>query len=246
MRQGKVRDIFDLGDKLLLISTDRVSCFDVILKSEIPSKGKILNGISSFWFRFFDDIENHFISSDHKDFPPHFKGDYYKERSMLVKKMTPIRIECVVRKSVRDKEGSLWRELDEEIFTPAIKNDVGHDENVDFEKLKESAGEYLAQQLKEKSISIFRRGASFLRKKGITLLDSKFEFGEKDGAISLIDEVFTPDSSRFLDEKGRHLDKEFLRGFLKKNSWSLTEALPEEVIKEVKKRYEEVEKRILS
>ncbi|MCD6413522.1 MAG: phosphoribosylaminoimidazolesuccinocarboxamide synthase [Elusimicrobia bacterium] len=243
-KQGKVRDIFELGDKLILVSTDRVSCFDVILKSKIPDKGKFLNKISSFWFRNLNGIETHFISDRFEDFPAEFRGNRYADRSVLVRKAEPIRIECVVRRFVKDTSGG-WRKLSEAIFTPAIKNDSGHDENIDFGRLCEITGGELAEELREKSFAVFEQGYSLLEKRGLTLLDSKFEFGKIDESLILIDEVLTPDSSRFLDEDGEHLDKEFLREFLKRENWNLKEPLPEKIIEEVRRRYEKAEKRIL-
>ena len=263
MKKGKVRNIHDLGDKLMLVSSDRVSCFDVILKSEIPGKGKILNQISAFWLRNLG-IKNHYISSNWIDFPEVFHGKEYHGRSMLVIKAEPIRIECVVRKYINknridsvladrkdlvftDNEiNNEWKELVEPVFTPAVKNDEGHDENVDFNTLKSLHGEDLSAKLREKSITLMKEGFSQMKEKGIILADTKFEFGMKDGEIILIDEVFTPDSSRFFNEKGQHLDKEYLRKFLKENNWDLKEALPVNVIEEFVRRYEEIEKKILS
>ena len=245
LKSGKVRDIYDLGDNLLMVSSDRVSCFDEVLKSPVPGKGEILNRISAFWFSRLDE-ENHFISCDAADFPPEFREDFFRNRSMLVKKATPVRIECVARMYVKDSAAdSGWISLEEPVFTPAVKNDDDHDENIDFEKLKEIVGEDLARELRDKSLSIVSKGASFLKKRGIELLDTKFEFGILDGKIILIDEVFTPDSSRFLDGEGRHLDKEFLRKFLKDSGHNMQLPLPAGVVAELQKRYEEIEKRIL-
>ncbi len=244
MRRGKVRDIYETGENLMMVSSDRVSCFDVILKSEIPDKGKYLNSISVFWFKYLDNIENHFITDVYKDFPSDFQNEEFKGRSMLVKKAEPVRIECIVRKYVRLNDE--WKKLENEIFTPSIKKDEGHDENIDYEELKSLIDSNLAEELKKKSIAVFRKGARLLSQKGITLLDSKFEFGILNDKVILIDEVLTPDSSRFLDEEGSHLDKEFLRKFLKETNWDLTKPLPDEIIKEVKKRYNELAKRILS
>jgi phosphoribosylaminoimidazole-succinocarboxamide synthase len=248
MRSGKVRDIYEFDKELMIVSSDRVSCFDVILKSGIPDKGKYLNSISAFWFKYLKDVESHFISDECEDFPAEFQTDEFKGRSMLVKKAEPIRIECIVRKYVRGKnlDGTeKWEELQNEIFTPSIKKEEGHDENIDYEELKKVIDPDLAQELKDKSIDIFVKGAEYLKNKGITLLDSKFEFGVLDSRVILIDEVLTPDSSRFLDEKGSHLDKEFLRKFLKDNKCDLEKPLPEEIIKELGTRYNELQKRIL-
>ena len=192
-----------------------------------------------------------------------FQDKKFRGRSMLVKKAEPIRIECVVRKFIHkdriksvkvspeelvftDRQNGDWKELVNPVFTPAIKNDEGHDENVDYERLKDIHGQDLAGRLREKSLELMRDGFSKMDQKGIILLDTKFEFGFLDGDLALIDEVFTPDSSRFLNEKGDHLDKEYLRKFLKENNWDLSNPLPEDVIKELVRRYEEIEQKILS
>lgn len=250
MRAGKVRDIYALGQELMMVSSDRVSCFNVVLKSRMPDKGKYLNNISAFWFKHFSKADTHFISADYKDFPQDFQTEQFKGRSMLVKKAEPVKIECIVRKYVRSKslsgKAEKWEKLEKEIFTPSLKKDTGHDEDIDFNELKGAVGVTLAQELKEKSIAVFVEGAKLLAGKGITLLDSKFEFGILDNRVILIDELLTPDSSRFLDEEGKHLDKEFLRKFLRENNRDLTKPLPEEIIKELRGRYNEIHKRILS
>ncbi len=241
--RGKVRDIYDLGDKLLIVATDRISAFDVVMANGIPSKGIILTQISKFWFDYLSpDIEHHVISDDVAAFPEPF-CDYSEQlagRSMLVKKVDVLPIECVVRGYLA---GSGWKEysqsgtvcgqklppgltqcqkLPELIFTPATKAERGaHDENISFERCVDIIGEETANYVRDKSTMIFTKAGEYARSKGIILADTKFEWGSVDGKIILIDEVLTPDSSRFWpDDKyqpGRDqesYDKQFVRNYL--------------------------------
>ncbi|MDT8300900.1 MAG: phosphoribosylaminoimidazolesuccinocarboxamide synthase [Sedimentisphaerales bacterium] len=241
--RGKVRDIYDLGDKLLIVATDRISAFDVVMANGIPSKGIILTQISKFWFDYLSpDIEHHLISDDVVAFPEPFcdNSEQLAGRSMLVKKVDVLPIECVVRGYLA---GSGWKEysqsgtvcgqklpsgltqcqkLPELIFTPATKAERGeHDENISFERCVEIIGEETANYVRDKSKLIFTKASEYARSKGIILADTKFEWGTVDGKIILIDEVLTPDSSRFWPadkyQVGRDqesYDKQFVRNYL--------------------------------
>ena len=241
-KQGKVRDIYDLGDKLLIIASDRISAFDYILPCFIPDKGKILTQISKFWFTITKNIiENHFITDNVPEFPKAFYSfeTELNLRSMLVKKAEKIPFECIVRGYIA---GSGWKDynktgkicgidlpanlqesekLSEPIFTPSTKAEKGHDENIGFSKLKDNIGHELSNKIKEASLKIYNYGHNVLLEKGIILSDTKFEFGLLDGKLLLIDEVLTPDSSRFWDvstyKKGvsqKNYDKQFVRDYL--------------------------------
>ncbi|KPK96980.1 MAG: phosphoribosylaminoimidazole-succinocarboxamide synthase [Omnitrophica WOR_2 bacterium SM23_72] len=274
-KRGKVRDVYDLGDKLLIISTDRISCFDVVLPNGIPCKGKVLTGLSCFWFEFVKKIlPNHFITSDFRQYPKPLEN-YQAEleaRSMLVLKTEPLPVECVVRGYL---SGSGWKEYKEKqsvcgiqlpaglrqsdklpnpIFTPATKADVGHDLNVDQKFVEKQVGEEIAGQMRELSIRIYQKASAFALSKGIIIADTKFEFGLHKNKIMLIDEVLTPDSSRFwpLDQyvPGRpqsSFDKQFVRDYLESLTWDKTPpapSLPEEVIKKTTEKYLEAYKRL--
>jgi phosphoribosylaminoimidazole-succinocarboxamide synthase len=241
--RGKVRDIYDLGDKLLIVATDRISAFDVVMASGIPYKGIVLTRISRFWFDFLSDsVEHHLISDNPADFAEPFRS-HAKElagRSMLVRKVEVLPIECVVRGYLA---GSGWKEyqqngtvcghklpaglkqcqkLPEMIFTPATKAERGtHDENISFERCAQIIGEEAAGYVRDKSTEIFRKAGQYAESRGIILADTKFEWGRVDGKIILIDEVLTPDSSRFWPvdkyEAGRDqesFDKQFVRNYL--------------------------------
>ncbi|PKL46673.1 MAG: phosphoribosylaminoimidazolesuccinocarboxamide synthase [Planctomycetes bacterium HGW-Planctomycetes-1] len=242
-KHGKVRDIYDLGDRLLIAASDRISAFDVIMKNGIPYKGIVLTQISKFWFEFLaDTVENHLISDDIKDFPEPFCDNVSQlfGRTMLVKKTKVLPVECVVRGFLA---GSGWREykenhtvcghklaaglkqcdkLPEPIFTPATKEELGaHDENIDFDRCVTIIGKKNAEYVRDKSIEIFKKASAYAEKRGIILADTKFEWGEIDGKIILIDEALTPDSSRFWPadkyEAGRDqesYDKQFVRNYL--------------------------------
>ncbi len=249
VKHGKVRDIYDLGDKLLFVASDRISAFDVIMTTGIPNKGAVLTQISKFWFDFLADIvENHLISDDVADFPAPF-GDFADQltgRSMLVKKTEVLPVECVIRNYLT---GSGWKEyladgsvcgvklpeglkqcakLPELIFTPATKAEIGdHDENIDFQSCVNVIGAESAEYVRDKSLEIFAKAAAHAESKGIILADTKFEWGLVDGKIILIDEVLTPDSSRFWPadkyEPGRDqesYDKQFVRNYLEDISFN--------------------------
>lgn len=267
-RKGKVRDVYDLEDKLLMIATDRISCFDFVLPTPIPDKGKILTQISLFWFSFLKDtVENHLISADSKDLPQEVTSakEYLEGRFMITKKCKVVPFECVVRGYL---SGSGWKEyknsnsvcgialpemlresekLPEPIFTPATKAEVGHDENVNFDYMKDKIGAPLADKIKELSISIYNKAANYAQTKGIILADTKFEFGMDGDNLILIDEVLTPDSSRFWPkdeyEPGRPqtaFDKQFVRDWLESSGWNKTPPppdLPEEVVQKTQERY---------
>jgi phosphoribosylaminoimidazole-succinocarboxamide synthase len=240
--RGKVRDIYDLGDELLIVASDRLSAFDVVMANGIPYKGKVLTQISLFWFDFLSDmVEHHLISADIADFPAPFCGcPELAGRSMLVKKVKVLPIECVVRGYLA---GSGWKEyladgtvcghklpaglkqcekLPELIFTPATKAELGdHDENISVKRAAEIIGKKKADYVRDRSIEIFKKAGEYAETKGIILADTKFEWGEVDGKIILIDEVLTPDSSRFWPvdkyETGRDqesYDKQFVRNYL--------------------------------
>jgi len=240
--RGKVRDIYDLGDKLLIVASDRLSAFDVVMTNGIPHKGAILTQISLFWFDFLSDmVEHHLISAEIADFPePFCNHAELAGRSMLVKKVKVLPIECVVRGYLA---GSGWKEysqdgtvcghklpdglrqcekLPELIFTPATKAEIGdHDENISTAEAAEIIGKNKAEYVRDRSIEIFKKAGEYARTKGIILADTKFEWGEVDGKIILIDEVLTPDSSRFWPadkyEAGRDqesYDKQFVRNYL--------------------------------
>ena len=219
--QGKVRDIYDAGDSLLMVASDRISAFDYILPDEIPYKGEVLSRISAFWFeKLADVVPNHLVSMDPRDFPAEFLPyeEYLSGRAMLVRKAEPIKIECVVRgyltgsiKEAYDATGEVdgialpaglveASPLPEPLFTPSTKADVGdHDENISYERCVELIGEDLASQIRDLSISLYTEASSYARTRGIIIADTKFEFGIIDGRVTLIDECLTPDSSRFWD-----------------------------------------------
>ena len=248
--QGKVRDIYDLGDKLLLVATDRISAFDYILPDDIPHKGQVLTQLSVFWFELLDGVvENHLISADVKDLPEEFKADadYLEGRFMLVRKAEMFPIECIVRGYLAgsgfaeyQKQGSVCgialpegmqnsEKLPKSIFTPSTKADIGdHDENISFERAVEIIGEEDAQDLQRLSLQIYDTAAQYALERGIIIADTKFEFGRIDGQIVLGDEVLTPDSSRFWSvdeyEPGKSqpsFDKQYVRDWLSAN-WDKT------------------------
>ena len=245
VRRGKVRDIYDLGDRLLLVSTDRLSAFDWVLPSGVPDKGRVLTQIAAFWFGQLGE-PNHLITTDvdRMDLPPGADRALLAGRSTLCRKTEVVPIECVVRGYLA---GSGWQEyrqsgtvcgirlpegltesarLDEPIFTPATKAASGHDENISFPRMAELVGRALAEELRRRSLDIFRRGADYARPRGILIADTKFEWGIVDGSVILIDEVLTPDSSRFWPadqyEPGRgqpSFDKQFVRDWLSASGW---------------------------
>lgn len=252
--RGKVRDIYDAGENLLMVATDRISAFDFILPDEIPFKGEVLNRISAFWFdKFADIVPNHLVSIDPADFPEEFAEyrDYLVGRSMLVKKAQTIPIECIVRgyltgsgKKTYDENGTVCgiqlpeglteaSKLPEPLFTPSTKAEIGdHDENISFERCCEIVGEDIAAQIRDLSLKIYKAAAEYAATRGIIIADTKFEFGVIDGKVTLIDECLTPDSSRFWPaasyEEGKiqpSYDKQFVRNWLKAN-WDMTGETP--------------------
>jgi phosphoribosylaminoimidazole-succinocarboxamide synthase len=274
LRSGKVREVFDLGETLLFVVTDRLSAFDVILPDPIPHKGAVLNQISAFWFKRFDKIDNHFITADFEEFPKelHDFREQLADRSMIVKKTRPLTVECVVRGYLA---GSGWKEyqqsqsvcgiklpaglqlaspLPEPIFTPATKNDVGHDENIDMKECRRILGDEIANRVKDLSLEIYSRGRDHAAQRGIIVADTKFEFGKMDDQLLLIDEVLTPDSSRFwpkdqyvVGQSPPSFDKQFVRDYLETLDWDKTPPapkLPREIIEKTSAKYVEAFERI--
>ena len=252
--RGKVRDIYDAGENLLMVATDRISAFDFILPDEIPFKGEVLNRISAFWFdKFADIVPNHLVSIDPADFPEEFAEyrDYLAGRAMLVKKAQTIPIECIVRgyltgsgKKTYDENGTVCgiqlpeglteaSKLPEPLFTPSTKAEIGdHDENISFERCCEIVGEDIATQIRDLSLKIYKAAAEYAATRGIIIADTKFEFGVIDGKVTLIDECLTPDSSRFWPAASYEeckiqpsYDKQFVRNWLKAN-WDMTGETP--------------------
>ncbi len=252
--RGKVRDIYDAGENLLMVATDRISAFDFILPDEIPFKGEVLNRISAFWFdKFAGIVPNHLVSIDPADFPEEFAEyrDYLAGRAMLVKKAQTIPIECIVRgyltgsgKKTYDENGTVCgiqlpeglteaSKLPEPLFTPSTKAEIGdHDENISFERCCEIVDEDIATQIRDLSLKIYKAAAEYAATRGIIIADTKFEFGVIDGKVTLIDECLTPDSSRFWPaasyEEGKiqpSYDKQFVRNWLKAN-WDMTGETP--------------------
>jgi len=274
--RGKVRDIYDCGDTLLIVATDRISAFDVVLPDGIPCKGAVLSQMSAYWFAEMSEvIDNHFISADPAAFPPLCRAhaETLQGRAMLVKKAKPLPVECVVRGYLA---GSGWTEyqrngsicgipiekglkessrLEEPIFTPTTKAEQGtHDENITMEKVEEIIGAELARRVREASLRLYARGSEMARRKGIIICDTKFEFGLFRGDLILIDEVLTPDSSRFWPEDEyqpgrpqRSFDKQFVRDYLLTLSWDKTPPaphLPDDIIRKTSERYQEAFTRI--
>ncbi len=254
-RSGKVRDLYDLGDNLLIVATDRLSAFDVVLPDGIPNKGKVLTQISAFWFeKLASVVPNHVITTDVNRFPEPFRSDpaVFAGRSMLVRKTRPLPVECVVRGYL---SGSGWNEyrksgaicgirlqeglresdrLPEPLFTPTTKAEQGHDENITFEQVVDIVGPAVAGRIRSLTIEIYTRGAEFARTKGIIIADTKFEFGlDENGEVVWIDEALTPDSSRFwpLDSyrpggPQPSFDKQFVRDYLVEVKWNKTPPAP--------------------
>jgi len=268
-KRGKVRDVYDLGDTLLMVATDRISAFDVVIPDPIPDKGKILTQISLFWFDLMKPLlKNHIISSKTDDYPEDCKkyADILEGRSMLVKKTNPLPVECVVRGYI---SGSGWKsyqesgricgiklpeglkeseKLAETIFTPSTKEEVGtHDVNIDFDETVNLLGKDIAEKVKSLSYEIYKKGAEIAEEKGIIIADTKFEFGLIQDEIILIDEVLTPDSSRFWPKETyrpggsqESFDKQYLRDYLLSINWDQkppAPPLPEEVIKNTRNKY---------
>ena len=265
-RRGKVRDIYDLGKQLLMVSTDRISAFDWVLPSGIPDKGRVLTQISAFWFDWLS-VPNHLITTDvnKMELPDSIDRASLSGRSMLVHKSEVVPIECVVRGYL---VGSGWKEyqknqtvcgiklpaglkqaqkLDEPIFTPATKADEGHDENISFEQMVKAIGKETSHELRERSLDIYRRSAETALDKGIIIADTKFEWGRLGDEVILIDEVLTPDSSRFWPASEYStginppsFDKQFVRDWLESTDWdknSEPPTLPDEIVAKTREKY---------
>ena len=254
-KKGKVRDVFEIEDSLLFVASDRVSAFDWVLPSLIPDKGKILTQLSVFWFEFTSDLcPNHVLTAEFEKFPPILQKyrERLENRSLLVRKTDVLPVECVVRGYL---EGSGWKDylatgetsgvklptglrqadkLDDVIFTPATKADEGHDMNISFKEMQDIVGGELAKDLKKLSITLYRKAAEYAYSKGIIIADTKFEYGIREGKIVLIDEIFTPDSSRFWPVESyspgmsqSSLDKQFVRDYLEGLNWDKNSSPPE-------------------
>ena len=267
-RRGKVRDIYDLGDRLLIVATDRLSAFDVVLPNGIPYKGMVLTQISKFWFDELKDIvPTHFITMDVAQYPDECRiyKDILKGRSMIVEKSEPLPVECVVRGYLAGSGFAEYKEhgsicgmalpknmleaskLDEPIFTPSTKSSTGHDENITFKIMAEMLGKELAEKVRDISLKIYKRAGEVAEKRGIIIADTKFEFGIHKEKLTLIDEVLTPDSSRFWPKDSycpgraqKSFDKQFVRDYLLTLDWDKTPPgpeLPEEVITKTTEKY---------
>jgi len=271
VKRGKVRDIYDLGDTLLMVMSDRISAFDVIMPTPVPGKGRVLTQISLFWFEAMQSlIENHLVASDVADYPAEcqpYAEDLF-ERSMIVRKAEPLPIECVVRGYI---SGSGWKSyqksgdicgiklspglkesdrLPEPIFTPSTKEELGqHDINIDFDAAADMVGRDIAEKVRQISIDIYQKGAEMANEKGIIIADTKFEFGLIDNNLILIDEVLTPDSSRFWPKDTyapggpqKSYDKQYLRDWLLSLDWDKNPPapnLPDDVVENTIQKYEE-------
>lgn len=264
--RGKVRDLYDLGETLLIVATDRVSAFDVVMADGIPHKGKVLNRLSAFWFDFLR-VPHHMITCEVEEMPPEVRrhADVLRDRAMWVKKARPFPIECVARGYLI---GSGWKDyqaggtvcgiplphglrqasrLPEPIFTPATKAQQGHDENIGFDAVIQTVGRETAERLRDLTLSIYRKAAEYAEARGIILADTKFEFGLVDGQITLIDEVLTPDSSRYWPRSSYRegtsppsFDKQYLRDYLESigfNKQPPGPPLPEEVVRKTSEKY---------
>jgi phosphoribosylaminoimidazole-succinocarboxamide synthase len=269
IRSGKVREVFDLGETLLIVATDRISAFDCILPDPIPGKGEILTQLSAFWFQKFRHLSNHFITADFEQFPENLQpqAKLLRGRSMLVRKSIPLPIECVVRGYLA---GSAWKEyresrtvcgialpegleqaarLPDPIFTPATKAESGHDENIPWSRCCQILGAETAAILRDRSLALYRDGSSHAAGRGILIGDTKFEFGIHDNQILLIDECLTPDSSRFwpadryqVGVSPLSFDKQFVRDYLETLDWDKTPPaprLPAGIIEKTAQKYQE-------
>ena len=275
--RGKVRDIYDLGDRLLIVATDRISAFDVVMPNPIPDKGRVLTQLSKFWFNLTKEIvPNHLISAEVKDYPEECRPyqEMLRDRSMFVVKTDVLPIECVVRGYL---SGSGWEEykktgeicsialpkglvesskLEEPIFTPATKAEMGlHDENITFEKVEKIVGKDLAKRLKSLSLAVYKKARDFAEGRGIIIADTKMEFGIKDRKLLLIDELLTPDSSRFWAKDDyrpggsqKSFDKQFLRDYLLSIKWDKNPPapqLPEEIVQKTREKYLEAYEKLV-
>jgi phosphoribosylaminoimidazole-succinocarboxamide synthase len=275
LRSGKVREVFDLGETLLFVATDRLSAFDVVFPDPIPGKGAVLNQLSAFWFRRFTFVQNHMITADIEKFPSDL-APFHKQlhgRSMIVRKAQPLPVECVVRGCLA---GSGWKEyqesgtisgvalppglqlaskLPEPIFTPSTKSDVGHDQNIDWKECCRMLGVDVAERVKDLSLKIYEAGRAHAAKCGIIVADTKFEFGLLDNELLLIDECLTPDSSRFwpadqyvAGQSPPSFDKQFVRDYLETIDWNKTPpapSLPAEIIEKTSQKYHEALERLI-
>ncbi len=270
-KRGKVRDIYDLGDMLLIVATDRISAFDVVLPNAVPEKGRVLTQISKYWFTQTETIvKNHLISTNVRDFPSECRRHeaVLDGRSMLVRKSQPLPVECIIRgyltgsglkeykttgsvSGIRLPEGlTEASRLPEPIFTPSTKAEVGqHDVNIDFETVVKLVGKDVAEKIKSYALAIYKKACSIAEPKGIIIADTKLEFGMYRGEVILIDEVLTPDSSRFWPKNGyregvvqKSFDKQFVRDYLLSLTWNQkppAPVLPEEVVKKTSEKYRE-------
>ncbi|PYI90761.1 MAG: phosphoribosylaminoimidazolesuccinocarboxamide synthase [Verrucomicrobia bacterium] len=274
LRSGKVREVFDLGDTLLFVATDRLSAFDVILPDPIPHKGAVLNQLSAFWFGKLAFVQNHLITDDFEKFPAALSPfrEQLRGRSMIVRKTQPLPVECVVRGYLA---GSGWKEYQQSgsasgvalpkglrlasqlpmpIFTPSTKSEAGHDENIDWEQCCSVVGRDVAERVKDLSLKIYEAGRTRAAERGIIVADTKFEFGLLDGKLLLIDECLTPDSSRFwpadryvVGQSPPSFDKQFVRDYLETLDWNKTSPgpkLPAEVIEKTAAKYREAFERL--
>jgi phosphoribosylaminoimidazole-succinocarboxamide synthase len=271
-RQGKVRDVYDLGERLIIVATDRISAFDWVLPTPIPDKGRVLTALTLFWLRWLG-VPNHLLSADRADFPTDFRGDEFAGRTMLVRKTQVVPVECVVRGYLA---GSGWKDylrtgtvcgeplppgmreceqLPEPIFTPSTKAETGHDENISFAQMAATAGAETANELRGKSLDVYRRAATYARDRGVIIADTKFEWGRlPSGELILIDEVLTPDSSRFWPADGYQpgrgqpsFDKQFVRDWLESTTWdknSPPPELPADVVQRTRAKYLEAVERL--
>lgn len=271
LKRGKVRDVYDLGSELLIVATDRISAFDVVLPNGIPNKGKVLTQISIFWFNQVRDIvENHIITTEVDEYPQKLRPykDILRGRSMLVKKAKPMPVECIVRGYI---SGSGWadykntgkvcgitlpegliesQKLPEPIFTPSTKAEEGHDVNISYEEVVKEVGADTAEFLRDKSLEVYRKASQIAEEKGIIIADTKLEFGLYEGKLILIDELLTPDSSRFWSKKdytpGRaqdSFDKQIVRDYLISIKWDKKPPAPElppEIVEKTSLRYQEI------
>jgi phosphoribosylaminoimidazole-succinocarboxamide synthase len=276
LKRGKVRDMYDLGEHLLMVATDRISAFDVVMTEPIPDKGIILTQISLFWFELMKPVvANHVVSSNVDDYPKSCRpyAQVLQGRSLLVRKAAPLPIECVARGYISGSGWSAYKEsgevcgiklpaglkesdrLPEPIFTPATKEEVGmHDINIDFEETQKRIGRELAERVRELTLRIYQKGAAFAETKGILIADTKFEFGLVGGELILIDELLTPDSSRFWPKASytpggaqQSYDKQYMRDYLVSTRWNKTPPpppLPEEVIRNTRLKYLEALKQL--
>lgn len=274
-KRGKVRDVYDLEEGLLFVASDRISAFDWVLPSLIPDKGKILTQLSVFWFDFTSTVcPNHILTTEFDQFPPalHPHREILAKRSLIVKKTKVLPVECVVRGYL---EGSGWKDylatgetsgvklppglrqadkLDKVIFTPATKAEEGHDINISFEEMKDTIGQDVAEKARDLSIELYNKAADYAFSKGIIIADTKFEFGILNGELVLIDEIFTPDSSRFWPvdsyapgQSQPSLDKQFVRNYLESTSWdknSPPPELPDEIVQKTSEKYMDIFRRL--